>query len=428
MHNQLANTQDVEHTILGCIFRNNSLLASIDLSDSEFLNQPYREIYRSMHRVTSRNEPIDPITITNDLQKNLGKDYLTVVGDIVANSISTDITHHARALKKQAYIRNVSMIAERLSSEIKTGNTDLVNDAIKELMALEGSGLRKYGYTFKETARAALNAIEQAVEHEGLRGLSTGLIDLDKATGGLHNKDFVVVGARPAMGKTAFMLNLANANNAPVGIFSTEQPAEQLGLRFSSLNGKISLEVIRAGKLQEADYARLSPAIAKLGEMKGEIYEKSSITISELMAHARRMKFDYDIKALYVDYVQRIKSGGTSSRVDEMRIVCEGLKEIAKELDIPVVALAQVNREVEKRTNKRPRMGDLKESGAIEQEADVVMLLYRDEVYDEKSPDKGTAEIIIDKARHGRTGTVYAAWKGQFLEFANLERYASEYD
>jgi len=418
----MRSTNDIEHTILGGLFKKNSLLASIDLAADNFSNQPYREIFKSMQRVVSRNEPIDPITIMEDLQKILGKDYFSVVGDIVANSYATDITHHVKALKKQAYVRSVSSIADRLSLEIHIGDTDLVNNAIRELMALEGSGQKKYGFTFQETGHLALDAIERNYENEGLSGLTTGLIELDNATGGLHDSDLIVVGARPAMGKTAMMLNLANSANCPVGIFSTEQPAEQIGLRLCSLDGKISLEAIRAGKFLTDDFIKLKNAITTLKKMKGEVYEKSSITISELMSQARRMKFDYDIGALYVDYIQRIKSGEKLSRVDEIRVVCEGLKEIAKELNIPVIALAQINREVEKRTDKRPGMADLKESGAIEQEADMVITLYRDEVYNEDSPQKGTAELIICKNRHGRTGICYAAWRGQFLEFANLEQ------
>ncbi len=417
------NTQDIEHTILGGIFKKNSLLGSVEISGDHFSSQPYREIFNSMQRVNSRGEPIDPITVTDDIQKNIGKDYLTVIGDIAVNSHTTDIVHHAKALKKQSYIREVSMIADRLSREIHNGETELVNTAIRELMKLEGSGQKKYGYTFVETGHLALDAIERNFENNGLTGMTTGLKELDEATGGFHDSDLIVIGARPAMGKTALMLNFANASGKPVGIFSTEQPAEQIGVRLCSLNGKISLEAIRAGQFDEDDFVRLKDAITTIKEMTGEVYDKSSITISDLMAQARRMKFDYNIGAIYVDYIQRIKSGEKVSRVDEMRLVAEGLKEIAKELNIPVIVLSQLNREVEKRPNKRPGMADLKESGAIEQEADMVITLYRDEVYNPDSTDKGTAELSICKNRHGRTGTCYTAWIGKFLQFANLEKY-----
>jgi replicative DNA helicase len=212
------------------------------------------------------------------------------------------------------------------------------------------------------------------------------------------------------------------SNNCAAGLFSTEQPMEQIGLRSLSIQGGVSAKKIRSADIDSDDISRLMTIIGQVKDRNILIHDKANITIGELMREARQMKFNHDIQVIYVDYIQRIKSPSAENRRLEVADVVTGLKTLARELDIPVIALAQVSREVERRTEKRPRMGDLLESGVIEQEADVVMLLYRDEVYNEGSKDKGVIEILIDKNRHGPTGKLKYSWIGDQMKIVDLNR------
>jgi replicative DNA helicase len=243
---------------------------------------------------------------------------------------------------------------------------------------------------------------------------------MDKFIGGFHNSDLVIVGARPAMGKTAFMLNLAINADAPVGIISAEQGMMQMGGRVIAIDGRINTAGIRSGKLEDEDYNRMTASYSRLRDRVIQFYDKPAPTLQDIVRQARKWKHNLDIKALYIDYVQRVKVDGKAPRHEQIGDVAMGLKELARELDIPVIALAQVNRSVEARTNRRPQMGDLKDSGVIEQEADVIAMLYRDEVYDENSQHKGIAEVDIKKNRHGDIGIVRTVWRAEYLRFEDL--------
>jgi replicative DNA helicase len=278
---------------------------------------------------------------------------------------------------------------------------------------------KKYSYSMAEAALAAIEKAQDSAANDGLTGLTTGLKKLDETIGGFQSPDLYVIGARPAMGKTAVIINMMLNNNAPVGFFSTEQPHEQIGLRAISATSQVSARNIRTAKFTDSDMNNMAYAVTKLSSKKVHIFDKGNLKITELMREARRMKFTHNIEAVYVDYIQRIKADSENRRLEVAEVVTS-LKSLARELKIPVIALAQVNRKVEERADRRPHMGDLLESGVIEQEADVVMLLYRDEVYNENSPDKGIIEILIDKNRHGVTGKIKFAWLAETMQIKDL--------
>jgi replicative DNA helicase len=293
-----------------------------------------------------------------------------------------------------------------------------VDVAIQSLMTLDNHE-KKHTHTIAEALGEARKKLEQSCNSKALVGITTGLKKLDGAIGGLQAPDLYIIGGRPAMGKTAVLINLMLSNDCPVGFFSTEQPMEQIGLRTLSIQGGVSAKNLRSAQLKDDDWPKLITAVKKVSKKGIFIHDKPSITIGELMREARRMKYNYDIRVLYVDYIQRIKSPKAESRRLEVAEVVTGLKTLARELNIPVVALAQVSRKVEDRKDKRPHMGNLLESGVIEQEADVVILLYRDEVYNEDGK-KGVIEFLIDKNRHGPVGDLNFAWLGDQMKVGDL--------
>jgi replicative DNA helicase len=298
-----------------------------------------------------------------------------------------------------------------------------IDAAIRDLMTL-ALPAQKFDYNLNAAIKLAIDEIDEACEGKA-PGLTTGLADLDKMLGGLHGGDLVIVGARPAMGKTALMLNMAASAlmaGFPVGVFSGEQGVSQITQRLIAIQGRIPVMRMRNGSLIGEDWSKLSAAVASLKDRGMYIFDKPAPTLSDIVRRARSWHYNHGIKAIYLDYLQRVKITTKAPRHEAIGEIAAGLKELARELNIPVIALAQVNREVEKRVNKRPFMGDLKDSGTIEQEADQIFMLYRDEVYNEETKDKGLAEINIEKNRHGSTGRVDLAWRGEYLRFENLMR------
>jgi len=279
---------------------------------------------------------------------------------------------------------------------------------------------RQFDHTLQSSLNAAIEDLERRMDGGEVLGVKTGIAAVDRFIGGFHNSDLIIVGARPAMGKTAFMLNLAINADAPVGIISAEQGMMQMGGRVIAIGGQVNTARMRSGDLGKDDFDRITQIGTKLRDRVIQFYDKPAPTLQDIVRQARKWKHKLKIKALYIDYVQRIKVDGKAPRHEQIGGVAMGLKELARELDIPVIALAQVNRSVEARTNRRPQMGDLKDSGVIEQEADVIAMLYRDEVYDENTDSKGIAEIDIKKNRHGEIGIIRTSWRAEFLRFDDL--------
>lgn len=417
-------SQQAEQEVITSLLMDGSLMSQCDLQPQHFQNWHYQEIFNAMHALAKRNEVIDIITVSQLLEQTVpGTAFLPLMAELLDKSYGSgrNLRSYVKLIRKDFKLRQIGEIAARLSFEVRENkNADAADKAISELMLLN-SGARKHDWTIAETMTSAVKVIEEAFEADGLVGIDTGLKDLNEATGGWHDTDLIVIPARPAMGKTALLLNLALSANCPVGIVSAEQAHEQVGLRMISMEGRLNSQTIRTAKLTDGDWPKLTTAVHNLKDRPIWINDEPNINIIGLIRQARQWKHRYGIKALYVDYVQKIKGSRPGMNATEQATEVVGaLKDLAKELGIPVIALAQVNRNVESRPNKRPSMGDIADASAIEKEADIICILYRDEVYDEDSPDKGIAELDIDKNRHGPTGVIRCAFLGHFMRFEEL--------
>lgn len=399
---------DLESEVVGTLLLQPDLLAECDLTPEHFSQSTCSRIYRAICDLTEHGEPVDAVTVA----ESLGGDWLKHTATMASNAITANFAWKVGKVREAHQKRQARAIGESLLSG---GDPD---QAVKDLMALTVS--RK---TFDHDISAVLAAAidKQDEFNEGIRGIPTGLSKLDESLGGLHASDLVVVGARPAVGKTAFMLSLAVKCGVPTGIISGEQPIDQVGFRLLALKGRVSVHRMRTGKMEGDDWTRNTAAVATLRDHRLWVNDQPGIDIDSVARQARKWVMRHGIKLLLVDYIQKIKAKGQDRR-NEVAAVVVALKDLARELQIPVVALAQVKREVESRNNKRPMVSDLKEAGEIEQEADQIITLYRDEVYDEDTLNKGVAELIVGKNRHGPTGTIRCAWVGEYMAFENLER------
>ena len=414
-----------EYAVIGGLLLDSSRLSEIDLDASDFLIRANAKIFEAVVDLVNDDQDADAVSVADFLEKSStakgGKWLQTTVQ--LANNTATaaNILTYARIVRDESTRRKALAVAENLKIGLREG-TDAVDEAIKELMLL-AAPKRTHDCTVKQAVSGALDEIERAFNAKGaLTGITTGLHDMDSSLGGLHRSDLVVIGARPSVGKTAFMLNLADNSGVPVGIISGEQGRDQVGLRLIAKNGKLNAHRLRIGKVDDEEWGRTTMAVSKLINKQIFINDKPNPSIDDVMRQARKWKFQYDIKALYIDYLQRIRTPAImrAPRHEQVGHVALSLKELARELDIPVVALAQVNRNVEERVSKRPNMGDLKDSGSIEQEADVIAMLYRDDVYDADSRDKGIIEINVAKNRHGPTGLIKCLWHAESMTVSNL--------
>ncbi len=403
-----------EQIFLGSILYQPSRLMDVRISEEYFLVEKHRKVFRAIQELDLAGDSIDILGVGDYLKNQDGNELWTAELSIwVELVISAEFFHSAQKIIRQEHRkREIKKIIHSLS---ETLDTDV---AIQSLMTLDNHE-KKHTHTMGDALNEARKKLEQSRNSKTLVGTTTGLKKLDCAIGGLQPPDLYVIGARPAMGKTAVVINLMLNNDCPVGFFSTEQPMEQIGLRTLSIQSGVSARDLRSTQLNDDDWPNLNKAVKRTKKKDIFIHDNPSITIGELMREARRMKYNHEIQVLYVDYIQRIKSPKAESRRLEVAEVVTGLKTLARELNIPVVALAQVSRKVDERKDKRPHMGNLLESGVIEQEADVVILLYRDEVYNENGA-KGVIEFLIDKNRHGPVGALDFAWLGDQMKVGDL--------
>jgi len=414
-----------EQTVIGTILKNPSELESIDLLADDFEIESLKLIYQQILDMYVDNKVIDIFTVSTELEKTSpGNPWLALVGQAQVDAMSArSLISHANHVKRESKNRKAKLICSELLDRIDS-NDELLDEAVKELMELNQVN-SKHEHTIKETLSHAVTIIEASCENEGITGIPTGIKQLDDVLGGFHESDLYVVGARPAMGKTAFLLNLANAHNESSGLISAEQPAEQIGLRLIAINGKINAQNMRNGTMDDFEFAKLTSSMSRLQDKNIWINDKSGINIIEIIRQARKWKHQHDIKIIYIDYIQRIK--WTDQRIakwEQVGNVVGALKELARDLNIPIVALAQVNRDVEKLADKRPSMGHLANSSEIEKEADVIMTLYRDEVYNPDTDDKGIMEVNVCKNRHGQIGNVRTLWLQQFMKIEDYDNRA----
>lgn len=415
------NFLEAEHRVVGALMLDNSLIAEIDLTPLDFCDSTMAQVFGAIRNLDREKKPFDVFTVGEELERTTGKHWLPTVATIAKEAPSSrNIATHAEYVKKYRRNREARNIARKLVD--KVGQDDgAIDSAISELMALDTRN-RKTLYTMKQAVEIAYNKLSDAHNRRGeLTGITSGLGDLDKATGGFQDSDLIIVGARPAMGKTGFLLNVALKCGVSCGIQSAEMSAGQLAQRSLSTTSKVNSWKVRTADLEPDEWGDINTALTLLVGMPIYIDDQSSPTIAEVQRQARKLKQKYDIKILLVDYLQRIEGNNPrASKIDQVGEVTKGLKTLAKELNIPVVALAQVNRNVDQRPNSRPQMGDLSDSSQIEKEADVIMMLYRDEVYNSESDQKGVAEINIEKNRHGPTGEIRAAWISDCMRFEDI--------
>ena len=351
---------------------------------------------------------------------------------------ASNVRAYAKAVRERSVLRQLINAAQDIASAgfnpEGRNSEELVDEAERLIMQISEGGQKAGGpQAMAPLLSGALERIEELYNTGGdITGLTTGFIDLDRMTSGLQSSDLVIVAGRPSMGKTSFAMNLvenaALASDRPIMVFSMEMPAEQLVIRMLSSLGRIDQSRVRTGKLEQDDWPKLSSATEKLKDTQIFIDDTPALTPTELRSRVRRLVREQgDLGMIMVDYLQLMRVAGSSEgRTAEISEISRNLKALAKEFKVPVVALSQLNRALEQRPNKRPVNSDLRESGAIEQDADVIMFIYRDEVYNEDSPDQGVAEIIIGKQRNGPIGTCRLSFQGQFTRFENLAR--SDYE
>lgn len=416
---------EAEQNVIGALLLDNSLIAEIDLTPMDFCDSGMAQIFAAMRGLELVRKPFDLFTVSDALATKTGKDWTVTVAQIAKNTASTkNIKVYADYVKKYRRNREVRRIGQMLVDGVATDET-IVDQAISELMQLDTTN-KTTVYTMKEALKLAYDHLVEVHNSGGLVGVSTGFKDLDFLLGGFHPGDLVVIGARPAMGKTGLLLNSALTCGVSCGIQSAEMAAAQIATRSLSTNGKVNSMKMRSAGFDDLEWARIGQAFKSMVDMPIVIDDQSSPTIAEVQRQARKFKQRNGIEIFYVDYLQRLRGNNSkASRIDQVGEIAHGLKSLARELEIPVVALAQVNRDVEKRADKRPFMGDLANSSEIEKEADVIMMLYRDEVYNEDTQFKGIAEINIEKNRSGPTGGISLAWIADYMKFADLaERYS----
>ncbi|GFO67081.1 replicative DNA helicase [Geomonas limicola] len=427
-------------SILGGILVDNEAInrALEILRPDDFYRESHRKIMQSMIELNERGEPCDLITMSTILKKKGeleevgGGAYLATLVDFVP--MAANIAYYCKIVKEKSITRKLISAATDIATqgyEDKVNVEELLDGAQKVIFEIAENKIQRAYFPVSEILKDTIKNIELLYEKKELvTGVPTGYLDLDKMTAGFHAGDLVIIAGRPAMGKTTFAINAAeyaaidSEKTYPAAIFSLEMPKEQLVERLLCSLARVDLSRLRTGHLNENDWPKLTKAAGRLHDSKIFIDDTPSLSIMELRAKARRLKSEHNIGIIVIDYLQLMRGGpNPESRQQEISDISRSLKGLAKELSIPVVALSQLNRGLEQRTDKRPMMSDLRESGAIEQDADIIMFVFREEVYDKENEDlKGKAEVIIGKHRAGPTGTVHLAFRGEYTRFENLAR------
>jgi len=437
LHKLPPQNLEAEQSVLGGILLDNQSLNSVleILETGDFYSEAHRKIFAAIVHLSDKNEPSDLITLSNNLRDRNhldqagGMSYLASLVDGVPSA--ANITHYAKIVKEKSILRRLIATATEILNKSYNLGADVDNvldEAEHAIFEISENKIRPVFSPFKEIIKESVRTIEKLYERKELvTGVPTGYEKIDDMTSGFQKSDLIIIAGRPSMGKTAFALNIAQyaalEAGIPVAIFSLEMSKEQLAIRMLSAEARVDSQRIRRGFLGETDWPKLIAAASRLSEAPVYIDDTPAITVLEMKAKARRLKADVDLGLILLDYLQLMRSSGyKESREQEISEISRSLKALAKELNVPVVALSQLNRKVEDRQNKRPQMADLRDSGAIEQDADVIAFIYRDEVYDksEENPEKGMAEIIVGKQRNGPTGMVKLAFQEKFTRFENL--------
>lgn len=413
-----------EDAVIGGLLLDNARLHDVAplLSVDHFTDAGRRAMYAAIRDRVLAGEDADTVTV-GELLPDLFDRLLELANNTPGSSA---VLTYASIVRDNWRRREAVKVGTSLISAARNGEDGAVDSAIGALMALNATAT-ECEYTGKQSLQMAMKEVKAAYENGGiLPGITTGLSALDDILGGWHDSDLIIIGARPAMGKTALMGCMAEAaaiaGKRP-GIVSAEQPVVQLGLRRLSAESNVGAAHLRAGRFEDEDWASLTAAIAKAIPREMWIYDRSAVTLDELVGVARKWKHAHDIGVLFIDYAQRITVPG-ADRITEVSQVARGLKNLARDLQIPVISLAQVIKGVDSREDKRPHAGDLANSDELTREADQILMLYRDQVYNFETQDKGVAEILIEKNRHGPTGPKRVAFLEKTMRFADLTREA----
>src|SRR5262245_28982296 len=435
----LPHNLEAEKCVLGAILINNQAFnQAAEVIDAEdFFRDAHRRIFEKLVGLTDRSEPVDLVTLkdelarSGDLEEVGGPAYISALTDGVPRS--ANVEYYAKIVKEKSTLRRLIQSANDVLArayDAEEDADDLLDEAERSIFQIAEHRMRSGFVKLSELVDSGYQLIEQLQQHRGLvTGVPSGFVELDEMTSGFQKSDLVIVAARPSMGKTSFVLNMALHGGIEagksVGIFSLEMSKEQLFLRMLTSEARVDAHRFRGGFLGEQDYARLVEAFGRLHDTKVFIDDTPGLGILEMRAKARRLKLEHGLDMLIIDYLQLMQGRGRfESRQAELASISRSVKILAKELEIPIIALSQLSRAPEGRTDHRPQLSDLRESGALEQDADIVLFIFREEMYKvdgEIPPDsEGVAELIIGKQRNGPTGTVRCAFLKQYTRFENL--------
>ena len=429
---------EAERAVIGAMMLNSDaiMICSEILTSGEFYQQQYGIIFDALVEMYRDGVGADLVTIQNKLrEKEVTPELYSVeyLGELLASvPTSANVKFYADIVHEKAVLRRLIKVTEQVSKECYMDTQpleDILEDTEKSVFdVIQQRGGSEFE-PIRDVVLRTLDSIEKAAKQKGnITGLETGFRDLDAKTAGLQKSDLILVAARPAMGKTAFVLNIAEYvalhSNSTIALFSLEMSKEQLVKRMLAMNSMVDSQKIRTGDLEDDDWDKLVGSVRKIGNSNLVIDDTSGITASELRSKCRKLKIEQGLDLVIIDYLQLMTGAGkrkSDSRQQEISDISRSLKVMARELNVPVIALSQLSRAVESRPDKRPMLSDLRESGAIEQDADIVMFIYRDEYYNPDSEKKGVAEVIVAKQRSGPTGPVELAWLSQYTKFGNLE-------
>jgi len=435
----MPHSLEAEQSVIGSMIMDKDAIMTANemLISEDFYHQQYGLLFDAMVELFNSGLPVDLVTLQNKLkEKNVPPEIsnLDYVGDLItAVPTSANIKYYAKIVKDHAVRRRLIKLNQEIENECYSAQEsveilmDMTEKRVFDLIQSRG-GSGDY-VPIRQIVMNALEKIENSAKRDGnVTGIPTGFTDLDYRTAGLQPSDLILIAARPSMGKTAFVLNIAQhvafREDMCTAIFSLEMSKEQLVNRMFSLESHVDAQLLRTGNLSDADWEKLIEGAGVIGNSKLIIDDTPGISISELRSKCRKYKLEHGLKLIIIDYLQLMSGSGkgSESRQQEISEISRSLKGLARELSVPVIALSQLSRAVEQRPDHRPMLSDLRESGAIEQDADVVMFIYRDDYYNHDSPEKGVSEIIIAKQRNGPIGTVKLAWLAQYTKFGNLER------
>jgi len=434
---------EAEESILGGILIENEAINRVTeiLDPDDFYRDAHRKIFNALINLSERDEPADLITMTNELRKTDqldsigGASYLTSLIDSVPTA--ANIEYYAKIVKEKAILRKLIQTSTEIITQSYEDRGDVevfLDEAERAIFEISEKRVRPSFYSIRDIVKESFKTIERLFQKKELvTGVPSGFKELDRMTAGFQPSDLIIIAGRPSMGKTAFCLNVAQyaaiENKIPVAIFSLEMSKEQLVIRMLCSEAHVEGTRLRTGYLNESDWPKLTIAAGNLSEAPIYIDDTAALSVLELRAKARRLKSDHGLGMVIIDYLQLMKGRArVENRQQEISEISRSLKALSKELSIPVIAVSQLSRKTEERTGNRPQLSDLRESGAIEQDADLIIFIYRDEIYNraEDNPNRGKAEVIIGKQRNGPIGKIDLAFLDKFTTFKDLYRGETE--